>query len=691
VAGDLRCAARRIEALMPVATKARWYINRLLVMSPAEVGHRLRRVAATNLERVAAWRTDPPPAPSLQRLGAAWCDTLPETDDELRALLCSAADATLQGRWRVFALDGVSLGFPPAWNKDPKTGKLAPLRFGSAIDYRDEDQVGNIKYLWEPSRHLELVTLAQAWRASAQRRYLDGCRDLLISWFEQCPYPLGVHWASALECSVRLLNWSVAWHLMGGLGSPIFEGADGLSFRRRWFDQIYLHQRFVADHYSRHSSANNHLLGELMGVFVASLTWPCWPESKPWRDQARAEFEREALEQNWDDGVNKEQGIYYHHEVADMMLLCALFGRANDCHFGAAYWQRLERMLGFIDAMMDRGGHVPMFGDADDALMVRFDPRADFDPYKSLLCTGAELFGHLQWRRGVSDDVKTRWLLGNAPPRPAAQASPAAAAAGTVQVQAFPQGGYWLMGSGFGRDDEVKLIADAGPLGYLSIAAHGHADALSLVLSLGGQPVLVDPGTYAYHTQKKWRDYFRGTSAHNTLRIDGVDQSEIGGNFMWLRKARARCLGFNHNGDAVEWLGEHDGYARLSDPLRHRRRIEYRASEGSIRVTDAVVCQRSHRLQWHWHFAPECTIAIEPGRATAEVGGWLVELSSPLPGVDFSLHVGQEEPPLGWLSRRFDRKEPSPTLRLACDAGATREFVTDIRFRRKTTATGHAS
>ena len=78
-----------------------------------------------------------------------------------------------------------------------------------------------------------------------------------------------------------------------------------------------------------------------------------------------------------------------------------------------------------------------------------------------------------------------------------------------LQVKSFPQGGYWVMVYAGNTLDEVRVVADAGP-GYLSLAAHGHADALALVLSLGGRPVLIDPGTYAYHTQRRWRDYFAG-------------------------------------------------------------------------------------------------------------------------------------------------------------------------------------
>jgi hypothetical protein len=672
---------------MPALAKIHWYFNRLRLMQPAEVGHRLLTQLHATVGAVLSARAAVSPQPDLSRFGKPWCTDLPRGSVAGSGAVIDAADRILGGRWSVFALRDALLGFPPTWNCDPLTGIVAPLRFGKTLDYRDESLVGNIKYLWEPARHLELVTLAQAWRATGEPRYLKGCAALLTSWFDQCPYGQGVHWSSSLELGVRLVNWAVAWHLLDGAEGPLFAGLDGESLRLRWLDIVFQHQRFVAGHLSRYSSANNHLLGELMGLFVASLTWPCWPQSAQWRRMSHVEFRAEALRQNWEDGVNKEQGIYYHHEVADMMLLCALFGRASGVEFDAAFWHRLESMLGFIDAMMDARGNVPMIGDADDALMVRFDPSPDFDPYRSLLETGAALFGRPEWRRSTND-VKTRWLLGGTTAQPAPDAPDGEGRSSDgghrVDARSFPQGGYWVMQYASGTSEEVRIVADAGPLGYLSIAAHGHADALAFVLSLGGQPVLIDPGTYAYHTQRRWRDYFRGTAAHNTLCVDGMDQSEIGGNFMWLRKANASCVSFVHDAEMADWLAEHDGYTRLRDPLVHRRRIRFEPALGRLRVTDSVKCARQHSLAWHWHFDPRCKIDLFEDAVIVTAGDWLVRLRLPHAVSSMTVHRGQDDPPLGWISRRFDHKEPATTLRCECSmAGGNLDFVTEFFFERK--------
>ncbi|HZX25974.1 MAG TPA: alginate lyase family protein, partial [Telluria sp.] len=593
------------------------------------------------------------------------------------------ADAVLAGHWNVFALRGIQLGFPPQWNRDPKTGTHAPMVLGKTIDYRSERVVGDIKYLWEPSRHLELVTLALAWRVSGLPRYLDGARTLLTSWFDQCPYPLGVHWTSSLELAVRLVNWATAWHVMGGKDSPLFAGAAGEAFRRRWLDNVYRHCHFIAGYFSRHSSANNHLLGEYMGLYVAAQTWPCWPVSARWRELARAGLEQEVLAQNHADGVNAEQAIYYQHEVMDMMLLCQQVARANGASFSDAYLQRLERLGGFVAALMDCAGHVPMTGDADDAQMLRLAYEPDWNCYRSLLASCAVLFGRgdFKAKAGRFDD-KNRWLLGREGER-AWHALPAAA---EHPVRAFPEGGYYLLGQHFGTPDEVRLVADCAPLGYLSIAAHGHADALAFTLSAGGEELLIDPGTFAYHTQQRWRNYFRGTAAHNTVCVDGVDQSQIAGAFMWTRKANARLLEHRPDGTPQVVDGEHDGYTRLADPVTHRRRIEFDPQAMRITVIDFLSCIASHEVLLHWHVSETCSVALSDDGFSVLGAAASLDCACTHPGFKLDCLRASATPPGGWISRSFDSKTPTTTIRFRGRIEGSASIVTtmNIRLRRTT-------
>ncbi|HMH18897.1 MAG TPA: alginate lyase family protein [Burkholderiales bacterium] len=634
-----------------------WKLNRLKLMGPAEICWRARKGVAAALERRGFGLANDVGA-GASAAGSAWVAALPM--DLHAAPYVEAAERLLSGRWDLLSLRDCPLGFPPRWNRDPKTGVEAPLDFGKGIDYRDERVAGDIKYLWELNRHLELVTLAQAWHLTRKPRFAEAARSLLLSWLDQCPYPRGPHWTSSLESGIRIVNWACAWHLLGGEASRLFAGKEGQAFRRRWLVAIYQHCHFISHNLSRHSSANNHLFGELMGLFVASVTWPRWRESLRWQEAARRELEAEATRQNAADGTNREQAFWYHHEVADMMILCLLFGRANRVDFSGRFAKRLESMLEFIAAVMDAGGHVPMIGDADDAVMVRFSREPEFCPYRSLLSTGAVLFdrGDFKAKAGRFDE-KSRWLLGDAASERFGALSVATAKPARL---VFPEGGYYVLGQDFGTPREVKTVVDAGPLGYLSIAAHGHADALAFTLSAGGHEILVDPGTYAYHCQKRWRDYFRGTSAHNTLRVDGEEQSVPGGNFMWLAHARARCEHFESGAERDAFEGVHDGYLRLDDPVRHRRRIEFDKRNTRIEVRDTLECREEHFVELHWHLAEGCEARVSGHAVELDRANLRIRVECPSELGTPEVVAGRDDPPLGWISRRLDEKTPSPTI-----------------------------
>jgi Heparinase II/III-like protein/Heparinase II/III N-terminus len=647
-------------------------------MSPSEMGFRVGRKIQGTVERAGIGLARPS-VPAGQ-CGKPWLEELPRRFDVEHYR--RAADRVLEGRFDVFSLRDVRLGFPPRWNVDPRTGTEAPLVFGKELNYRDLALVGDVKYLWEPNRHLELVTLAQAWHLTHEERYALGCRSLLDSWFTQCPYPRGVNWCVSLEHAVRLVNWSFAWFLLGGEQAVIFTGEAGRAFRARWMESIYQHCHFIPRHWSRHSSANNHLLGEATGLFVGALTWPLWRESAQWEREARAELSSEALAQTYADGVNKEQATWYHHAVADMMLIAGLVARANGRDLGESYWERLELMLEFITSVMDVGGNVPMVGDSDEGVLVRFVPDAEVDVFRSLLSTGAVLFRRpaMRAKGGVFDD-KTRWLLGDA----AEAAFDRIDGTKAYPVRrAFPEGGYFVLGEEFETPREVRLVADAGPLGYLAIAAHGHADALAFTLSVGGQAILVDPGTFSYSAMP-WRRYFRGTASHNTVVVDDRDQSEFGGSFLWLEHANATVETFYASGDDQILSAHHDGYGRLSDPVRHRRTWRYTSGVAQLSVTDELACAGPHSIGIHWHFAPECAVVLEGRTVVARRGNVQVSLRCPQ-GLEPALVTGREEPPLGWYSNGFDVKSPAPAAVFSGAIRSNTAFHTSVDIRRGTQA-----
>jgi hypothetical protein len=229
-----------------------------------------------------------------------------------------------------------------------------------------------------------------------------------------------------------------------------------------------------------------------------------------------------------------------------------------------------------------------------------------------------------------------------------------------------------------GGENEIVAVLDTGPLGFPPLSAHGHADALSFWLSYGGQEFLIDPGTFTYYSSDEWRSYFRGTAAHNTIRIDGHDQSVPSGTFIWQYTANCHLEHSQENQEFIEVEGCHDGYTRLPDPLIHRRSLRLVKKPRTLLITDRLECQRSHDVEICFHFGEECQVrqagpnSFEASNCNKRLG---VRVDSSLTCV---LYHGSQKPIFGWVSRTFGIKMPSFTLVARAGVTGSTQFRTEI-------------
>jgi hypothetical protein len=606
--------------------------------------------------------------------GAPWvrCPPVPTEGDSAghdlafhHAAILAQARRLMAGELEVFGQKVAMPGGIPDWNRDPVTGIDIPLQFGLFIDFRHVGHGVDIKHLWEVNRHGWWVTLAQAWAISGDAAFLGRLRALLADWLLRCPYALGANWASPVEHGIRLISWSLVWQILGGKTSPLFDGVGGAQLRARWLASIAQHLHFAVDNYSRWSSADNHLIGEAAGVYIAACTWDAWVDTPAMRAQAKAILEEETQRQFADDGVNLEQAICYHKFSLQFLLGAWLAARAQgrdgSDDFSPAFAHRVEQALVFLAAVTDCDGRQPAIGDADDAVAWSLAATPAFDSGRALLALGAAMTGRAdlaaKWR-AVSrvSDPQLPWL-GLALPdgAPTAEELPAH----------FPTGGIHLLGRRLHAADELRVLVDTGPLGYNRICGHGHADALSVLVSNGGQPLLVDAGTYCYNAAPALRRYFRGTSAHNTLVVDGRDQSDYGASFLWLRDLNCTVVDAIDGNRSVlhAW---HDGYERLADPTRHHRRVSVNGAEQRILVEDWLECAEPHAVELNWHAAAGSTLVaakgIEGWRLDAGTETLLIRIDDGVAPCPAEVVSGRDDPPQGWVSSRFYQRSAAPVL-----------------------------
>ena len=549
-----------------------WLVNRLRVMSLPEVMFRIYRAVMQLWERwrvARGWR--PLPEAVIKPRYALFGD-----DFDLSAewggyftLDQARLDEYLSGQLNLFGHDPLDVGNPVAWHRDPVTGIESPCGYGKTLNYRNENIVGNVKFIWELGRHQHLVPLAVAYVISGDIRYRQTVIEQIEGWIEQNPFAMGIHWCSSLESSLRLISWAVVHSLF-----VVKDGQSGLFFlvkdSQRLGESIYQQAYFIRHFLSRYSSANNHLIGELTGLWVSCQVFDLGRKGQQWSDFARGELESEVKKQVHSDGVNKEQAFYYHLWVLEYLLFAWMVGKRSGGGFSEGFLGRILAMVNFLKDVTPDEGEPPQIGDADDGFVTRFEPLWPQRPYREMLDSVDYLFGTTD----VPQNQKAFWYR--------------AMLAADVKVHLdytwcrtyparYPAGGYAVLGGA-----DCHLVFDAGPLGYLGTAAHGHADALSFCLAVAGEWWLVDPGTYAYHSAPEWRSYFRGTAAHNTIRVNQQDQSQIAGPFMWHKKANARINELSEVLEVQKVAASHNGYNDLG--VTHSREIRFSPKDREFMV-----------------------------------------------------------------------------------------------------------
>ncbi|MBN1227760.1 MAG: alginate lyase family protein [Deltaproteobacteria bacterium] len=588
--------------------------------------------------------------------------------------LIDKADKIVHHRLSFFNLEDKFLGDPIEWNCDHSAGIKSSMKLIQSVDYRNFAVNGDCKLVWEPSRHHHLVVLATAYRAGGDIKYAQAVIEQLGSWLDQCPFGRGMNWKSPMELGIRLINWVWALDLIHESG--LFEG----EFRSRVLHTVYLHLWEIARKYSRFSSANNHLIGEAAGVFIAASYFHYLNNSGQWKKEAKDILEREIINQIYPDGCDREHAFGYQLFVLQFFIIALRVAHLTGTDFSAQYQDRIEKMLEFIGLMTDGGGSLPIVGDADDGYVL--DLGCDRMDTESLLSIGTVVFGRSdfkEWSGGYRES--TWWLLGSSS-RETYKKIPVSGQYRNLQSRSFEESGYYILQSGAKETyDRISVLFDCAELGYKSIAGHGHADALSFTLRVFGSDVFVDSGTYDYFTYPEWRKYFRSTRAHNTVVIDGADQSVMLGPFMWGQRAKAKCLKWEPNDQGGTVIGEHDGYTRLDDPVIHRREMHLDGASGVLLIRDEIMAQGSHAVEVYFHLSEHCRLSkLESNTATTDINDGIVFLELD-PAFTVTTLKGSENPLGGWISRGYHQKVPSTTIVGRSVSNGNTLFLCRVRIR----------
>jgi hypothetical protein len=565
------------------------------------------------------------------------------------------ADRILAGRFDLLGYRGLSfVGGSGSidWQFDPVHNRRPPRVFWSRVPYL-APECGDHKIIWELNRHQHWMTLGRAHWLTGDRRPRERFIDELGGWLEANPPLEGMNWASMLELGLRSISWIWALHFFAGAGSE---------HERPWTIDLLVgldrQLSLVERNLSLYFSPNTHLLGEALALYVAGRTLPL-RRAPGWAALGRSVLVNEIARQINGDGGHVELSTHYHRYTLDFYLLALAVATSTGDPAAAEFSAAVRRLAAFARTMADDRGILPAIGDEDGGSLLPLCGRAPADAADSLQLA-ARFLDQPELAAGAPAE-EVVWMTGELPDA-------------WERTQAWPStalrnSGYFVSRPGTGD----HLVIDAGPHGFLN-GGHAHADALSITLSVGSRPLLVDPGTGCYTIDLEVRDRFRSTALHNTVTLDGRPQSEPDGPFHWRSAARARAIEWRSADGADYFAGEHDGYA----PVIHGRTVLSRA--GSWTIEDCLSqpadgstdggSRQMRRMDVHWHIDPAWRVVAVNGhaaRATHADGTsvWIVAAGDALALEVF--HGSAAQRTLGWHSPVYGALEPAATVRVTTE------------------------
>ena len=518
--------------------------------------------------------------------------------------------------------------------KGPDYGKW-PSTFSYSLDYKQRDDLGDARTNWEKDRHFDWALTAKAYYATKNEKYYHELNEKVKEWCKVNPFLHGIAWTSAMEFAIRSINWMVTLAFIQKSGKDIPQLRNG----------IINITEYLTRHYSRFSSANNHLLVEATAIGMAGFAF----DNKAWKDLAIRILSEELLNQNYEDGVNKELSLHYQTFGMEAYCLMMHAMRCNGETIPKAWIDMLKKQGEYVAHCCWREKKMMEFGDDDEGKIIDLKG-GDWHNFNYILQFVSLLTG---CRFSSFDCVEENisWLFNDDEIK------------GIKKLPIYnikESRCFSIGGNTFLRDasDRILIGIDHAELGFGSIAAHGHADALSVQMMVDGKVILADPGTYIYHCDLPSRNEFRKTVNHNTITMlddngSSIDQSQMLGAFLWGKRAHCSLEDYQTSSSVDTLTASHDGYL----PFRHQRTVEFIGKDTSkpiLRVKDAM-----GEGKWvaTWMLGADCSVK-ENGE------DWIIENSNQIVVLNIGTEIDRIAIEEAEVSEEYGVKKPSKAIRI---------------------------
>ena len=496
--------------------------------------------------------------------------------------LIESADNISDSRFQYFFNEFKSLGDKPDWFLNPFTGSRGDGK-SHWCDIADFDnRVGDIKFIWEPSRFAWAYTLARAYNFTSDEKYADRFWQLFESWLENNPPNTGSNYMCGQECAIRVMAMCFALFVF-------FKSEASSKIRiEKLFKAIVLHAERIEKNISfAISTSTNHSITEAAGIYTVGLLFPFLKKSYKWKNKGRKILIQEGLKQIYKDGSYIQHSMNYHRLMLQNYIWVFRLAELNAEQFPSQLTDRVKKAVEFIYQLQDeKSGRVSNYGANDGAIIMPFNS-CDYLDYRPVIQSGFYLFNKTKLYESGLWYEDLLWLFGR-------EAVETDVTSVTRKDLCADSGGYYTIRN---KDNFAMFRCHSFK------DRPGHSDMLTVDLWWDGVNVLRDSGSYMYNCSEKWLRYFMGSRSHNTISVDDADQMTKGNLWNWFDWTKSEVFQIENRDNIKIMSGQHYGFRRINESIVHKRTVY--SNDSYWIIVDDITGAGKHKIELNWQLAEE--------------------------------------------------------------------------------------
>ena len=526
--------------------------------------------------------------------------------------------------------------------------------------------INNLPISMEFNKHAHLIDLGRAYFMTGDEKYTQEFVIQLEDWIERNPVNCGISWVDAMTCSQRVISWLFSLSMF--INSTYLRGENFYLIMR----SLLLHGAYLAEALNDKNLRPSRMIACACALYLFTLTFPEFECSAHWKSKALRLLESEASAQFLPDGVYRERSIGMQMLLTEFLMLSIIADNLSGQKSSPSVLSAAERSLEFMMFSLLPSGKPIVFGDMPITHAWRFSIMAH-DDFKNLLSIGSLLFNRGDMKfAGENFYEDILWFFGDEGEKKYSsilKQSPSSVA------MAFADGGYFHFKDSWNKDATSCFFIANSKKRFPSMEKGidgliPHRDIMNFILTIRGEPFIIETG--AYKGKKNFAPYFPSTAAHNSLMIDGREQSQVKnvkGNKKYMHLLKTRWL-FSDDFDYL--MAGNAGFEELKSMAIHRRELLYLKQKKWFLIKDTLEGTEDYNITHTFHFAPELDIILRGDYGCLIRGRReFMRLNPYYPGEFFCKSArGRLEPLAGWQAKDFNRVEPCQRL----------EYVSSIKL-----------